>query len=115
MSIGAPQKGSSAEISTALSRESQEVVNSKKAGAFLDFAYAAYLSIEIYFKEIGAIYTDILPDNKAVVLGTEIDVTTLGGNLALSVAMDVIHARRDAMEGLAKAGLKNENKLWTLR
>ena len=116
MAAGIPQATTNInEVSVALSRQSQEVVNTQKVGAFLDFAYAAYLAIDLYFEEIGGIYTDILDDNKAVVLGTEVDVTTLGGNLALSVAMDVIQARRDSMEGLAKAGLKTENKLWTLR
>jgi hypothetical protein len=103
------------EISTALSRQTQETVNNQKTGNFLDFAFAAFLSIDLYFQEMGDIYVDILDDNKTIVLGTEVDITTLGGNLALSVAMDVIQARRDSMEGLAKAGLKNENKLWTLR
>ena len=38
-----------------------------------------------------------------------------GGLLALQIHMEGLNAAKDAMQGLAKLGLKNENKLWTLQ
>ena len=103
------------DIALALSRESTRLVNNNKTGVFLDFAFAAQLAIEDYFETLGRINSDLSDDNVTNILGVEVDVSTLGGNLALNVGLDIIQARKDSMEGLAKAGLKNENKLWTLR
>jgi len=103
------------DLPIALSRQSQVIINNQKEGNAISFLDGAYLAVELYFKEISAIYSDLIDDNKAVIFGTEVDITTLGGNLALTVALDLIQARKDSMEGLSKAGLKNENKLWTLR
>ncbi len=92
------------------------LVNTTKVHAIYDFAFGDYLATETFFSELSRIQAGLI--NKGEVelsTGNVAKLDEAGGLLALQIHMEGLNAAKDAMQGLAKLGLKNENKLWTLQ
>ena len=96
-------------------RASIELINSKKVRSIFDFAYGDYKAHDDFFDELSRIQSSLVNDGKVKLSdGTIADLETAGGALALQIFMETIETRKETMSGLAKLGLKNENKLWTM-
>ena len=68
-----------------------------------------------YHQELSRIQTSLINDGKVKLTdGSVANLETAGGALALQIFMETIETRKETMSGLAKLGLKNENKLWTM-
>jgi len=92
-----------------------EIVNSRKVRAVYDFAFGEFLAQKSFFAELSRIQTSLI-NNDVIILetGQEVDLQTIGGALALQIFIETLDSKKEAMSGLSKLGLKNENKLWTL-
>jgi len=98
------------------SRTFIEEVNAGKTKIHLDFAFGIYLANKNFFDELSRIQASLI-DKGTVVLNTgqTANLSDIGGIQALQLYLTAIEAAKDAMEGLAKLGLKNENRLWQLQ
>lgn len=103
------------DIGNNLARVSIEQVNNANANVVDDFAHGKFKAFEYKFSEYRRLINDLGEDGKTVVDGLEVDINTIAGSLAIQIHLQIVEARSDAMKGLADAGLKNENKLWTQR
>jgi len=93
-----------------------EVLNTKKIRTVYDFAYGEYIALNRFFAELSNIQSGILNNNGKIKIptGEIIDINTVGGSLALTLALETLDTTKETTTGLSKLGLKNENKLWTL-
>lgn len=98
-------------------RSATTVVNANKIKGTFDYAYGRYLAWDSFFKELSRVQTGIVNNNGMVDLNTgqTVDINSVGGALGLQIYMQALDSSREAADGLANLGLKNENKLWTLR
>jgi hypothetical protein len=93
-----------------------EEVNQKKVSAIYDFAYGVYRAQSAFYKELNRIISDITKTGKTKTLsGEELDITTYGGQAALSIYQDQLIQARETFAGLAELGLANERRLWQLQ
>lgn len=93
-----------------------QVVLNRKIRSVYDFAYGQYLALRNFFDNLSAIQSSVIA-GEVVNLGTgqQADINTVGGTLAIQIYMETLESAKEATVGLAKLGLKNENKLWTLQ
>jgi hypothetical protein len=98
-------------------RSATELVNKHRFTGVYDYAYGRFLAWDHFFKEMSRLQTQVTNNEGVVNLGTgaTADLKTIGGALALQIYTESLNSAKDAMDGLANLGLKNENKLWTLR
>ncbi len=91
--------------------------NRNKIPVIYDFAYGDYRAQTEFFDKLAEIQDALAKgEQPELETGQKVDVNTVGGSLALSTYLQgSLTPRRDAMGGLAKAGLKNEQKLFTLQ
>ena len=104
-------------VATAISgRVFVDQVNNNKINHVYDFAYGDYIANQSFLDELSRIQSGLLLSGE-VELSTGLVATmdSAGGLLALQLHMESLNAAKDAMVGLAKLGLKNEIKLWTLQ
>jgi len=97
-------------------RSQIELINNNKVRAIYDFAYGEYLAQQNFFDELSRVQTQLI-HNGSVTLNTgeTVDLNTLGGTMGLQIYMETLDSTKESMSGLAKLGLKNENKLWTMQ
>jgi len=107
--------GQNAGIETTLTRSHVEFVNRNKVRHIFDFAFGEFRANKDFFDELSRVQSQIIENNVVVLnTGQKADLNTIGGALALSLYTETLESMKEAMVGLAKLGLKNENKLWTL-
>lgn len=93
-----------------------QLINSKKIRAIYDFAYGEYLAQANFFSEFSRVQSELINTGTVTLdTGTKADLNTLGGTMGLNIYMETLDSTKEAMSGLAKLGLKNENKLWTMQ
>jgi len=99
------------------SRAATELVNRNKIRPVFDFAFGQFLAWDTFFEELSRIQSGIINNDGIVELktGQLADVQTVGGALAISIYMEALETTKESMVGLAKLGLKNENRLWQLQ
>jgi len=97
-------------------RSQVEINNNKKVRSIYDFAYGEYVALNRFFSELTRVQDSILNNNGKVDLptGQSLDINTVGGSLGLNIYFESLDTGKTTTTGLAKLGLKNENKLWTL-
>lgn len=97
-------------------RSQVEINNTKKIRSVYDFAYGEYVALNRFFTELSRVQNSILTNNGKVELptGQQLDINTVGGSLGLNIYFETLDTGKTTTTGLAKLGLKNENKLWTL-
>lgn len=101
-----------------LGRAQTRIVNENKVKRVNDFAFGQFLGWRNFFDELSSLQTQIVnsPDGKVELpTGVTADTETVGGNLALQIYMESLTAMKESTIGLAKLGLRNENKLWQLQ
>lgn len=99
-----------------LDRTDITTVNSKKILTIYDFAYGTYLATSNFFKQISNIQSALATGQKVTLqTGQVADPQTMGGLLAINIAIETLDSTKTSMEGLSKLGLKNENDLWKLQ
>ena len=93
-----------------------QITNFKKIRAVYDFAYGQFVALRNFFDQLSDIQTSVI-EGEVVNLSTgqQADINTVGGALAIQIYMETLESAKEATVGLAKLGLKNENKLWTLQ
>jgi hypothetical protein len=102
-------------FSFTLTRAHVEFVNRNKVRQVFDFAYGEFLANKNFFNELSRVQSQIIENNEVELqTGQTADLNTIGGALALSIYTETLDSMKEAMVGLSKLGLKNENKLWTL-
>jgi hypothetical protein len=110
MGLGAPE-------GLNFGRSHVDIVNNNKVRAVYDYAYGEYLATNTFFRELSRVQSQLINNPEGEVdigTGTKVSMETVGGALALNIFMETLDTKKEAMSGLAKLGLKNENKLWTL-
>ena len=97
-------------------RSQVELNNTKKIRTVYDFAYGEYVALNRFFSELSRVQDDLISIAGVVKIptGQVLDIKSVGGSLALSLYMETLDTAKETTTGLAKLGLKNENKLWTL-
>lgn len=93
-----------------------QIVSERKVRSIYDFAYGQYLAYRTYFDGLNVVQTGIA--SGAVIRlasGVLLDTQTQGGLVGLHIHLEALEASKEAAVGLAKLGLKNENKLWSLK
>jgi hypothetical protein len=100
-----------------IGRAAIDSANRNKIPVVYDFAYGDYKAQLDFFSKLSDIQDALAKgEEPELETGQKVDVNTVGGSLALSTYINgSLTPRRDAMGGLAKAGLKNEQKLFTLQ
>ena len=83
-------------------------------GTTYDFAYGEFVATNDFLSSLSEIQTQMIEGNMISIDETEVDINTVGGNLALTIHMQNLDAKKETMRGLASLGLKTQNKLWTL-
>lgn len=93
-----------------------EIVNNNKVRAVYDFAFGEYLAHTAFFDELSRIQTEIVNGGTVTLnTGQTADMDDVGGLLAVQIHIQTVEAIKEAMLGLSRLGLKNENKLWQLQ
>ena len=116
MSTGNPNGNTNSNKLT-FNRTYTEIVNANKVKHVYDYAYGRYIAWNNFFNELNRIQSAMINNNGVVELqtGQTADIHTVGGALAIQLYSQQIDAQKEAMDGLANLGLKNENRLWQLR
>lgn len=93
-----------------------QVTLDRKVRSVYDFAYGQYVALRNFFDQLSDIQASLVQGD-VVNLGTgqQADISTVGGALAIQIYMETLESAKESTVGLAKLGLKNENKLWTLQ
>jgi len=99
------------------SRSHFDVVNRQKITVFFDFAYAEFFALDTFFTQLRRIQGHISREEKIVIeeQGIEVDLSNVGGLMALQIHLQDLEATRSAMTGLSALGLRIENKLLQLQ
>lgn len=91
-------------------------VNREKVFFIYDFAFGEFQAQNNFFDELSRVQASIINTGKVTLnTGEEVDLDSNGGLLALQIYTETLESTKDSMSGLAKLGLKNEQKLWTLQ
>jgi len=81
-----------------------------------DFAFGEYTALNDYFDIMNRVQTGMVTNQRVLLdSGIEFDTSTPGGLMGLQVYIEAVNAKKEASVGLSKAGVKNENKWWTLQ
>lgn len=95
------------------SRIQVQLVNENKVSVINDYVIGEYIANREYFDEVSSIQEDLLDDGIVTTnLGTELDIQTTGGAIALQLYMESLNTAYQSMLGLAKYGLSTEKQLW---
>ena len=95
------------------SRGDIQAVNEAKGISGQDYAYSKYLAQSTFFSELNRMLAGIAKTGKIKTFdGTELDVNTLGGQLALNAVTNRLTEAKDIFTGIADVGLNNEKDLW---
>jgi len=90
-----------------------QLVNENKVSVINDYVIGEYIANREYFDEISNIQEDMLDDGIITTnLGTELDIQTTGGAIALQLYLESLNTSYQSMLGLAKYGLSTEKQLW---
>jgi len=93
-----------------------EQVNRNKVFFIYDFAFGEFQAQDNFFEELSRVQSSIINTGTVTLnTGEEVDLDSNGGLLALQIYTETLESTKDSMLGLAKLGLKNEQKLWTLQ
>jgi hypothetical protein len=81
-----------------------------------DFTVGEYESTKNFITELSKYQTQLLSTGEVTLeTGEKASIDNIGGAMAINLSLQALDDRRQATSGLAKAGLKNENKMWTLQ
>ena len=96
------------------SRPYVQIVNENKVYVVYDFIFGDYLAQKNFFDEISRVQSSLLNDGEVTLnTGQKVNMEELGDMVALQLYMETVETTKESMSGLARLGLKNENKLWS--
>ena len=91
-------------------------VTSNKVTTVYDYAFGQYLGYQDYFDAVSQLQSEVLATGVVTLpTGETADIQTVGGSLAVQILLEALETRKESITGLTKLGLKNENKLWSMR
>jgi len=103
-------------FTSTFSRVHVEIVNRSKIQSIYDFAFGDYRAQKNFFDELSRIQSELVTNGKVTLeTGQVASLESTGGLLAINIYTETVESTKEAMSGLSKLGLKNENKLWQLQ